>query len=101
MYERLDKLRADLEKARKRKVEAEARVKVAEEKLREAENTQVLNDVNALKLSPEQVAQFLKLAASGQLPMDGRDLNLRNEKAELVEYREEDREDLENEEEQY
>lgn len=94
MYERLDKLRADLEKARKRKVEAEARVKEAEEKLREAENTQVLNDVNALKLSPEQVAQFLKLAASGQLPMNGVAVNLKEDQEEKME-------DVENEEERY
>lgn len=101
MYERLDKLRADLEKARKRKVEAEVRVKATEEKLREAENSQVLNDVNALKLSPEQVAQFLKLAASGQLPMNGMALNLKDEKEELAEVEEEKREDFEDEEDKY
>ena len=99
MYERLDKLRADLVKARKRKVEAEVRVKAAEEKLREAENTQVLNEVNALKLSPEQVAQFLKLAASGQLPMNGAAVDLKIEKEGLSESKEEEREDLEDEEE--
>ena len=101
MYERLDKLRADLEKARQRKVEAEVRVKAAEEKLREAENSQVLNDVNALKLSPEQVAQFLKLATSGQLPLNGMALNLKDEKEELAEVDEEKREDFEDEEDQY
>ena len=68
MYERLDKLRGDLERARRRRAEADAKVKTIEEKLREAENTQVLADVNALKLTPEQVAQFLKLVASGHLP---------------------------------
>jgi hypothetical protein len=70
MYERLDKLREDLERARRRRAEADAKVKAIEEKLREAENTQVLADVNALKLTPEQVAQFLQLAASGQLPVN-------------------------------
>ena len=67
MYEKLDKLRADLDKARQRKADAEAKVKQAEEKLREAENSQVLADVSALKLTPEQVAQFLQMATAGQL----------------------------------
>ena len=67
MYEKLDKLRADLDRARQRKADAEAKVKQAEEKLREAENSQVLADVSALKLTPEQVAQFLQMAAAGQL----------------------------------
>ena len=42
-----------------------------EEKLREAENNQVIADVTALKLTPEQVAQFLQMTASGQLPLNG------------------------------
>lgn len=71
MYEKLDKLRADLDRARQRRADAEAKVKQAEDKLREAENSQVLADVSALKLTPEQVAQFLQMAASGQLPGAG------------------------------
>lgn len=71
MYERLDKIRGELDRAKQRRAEAEAKVKALEEKLSEAENTQVLADVNALKLTPEQVAQFLQLAASGQLPLNG------------------------------
>ena len=71
MYEKLDKLRADLDRARQRKADAEAKVKQAEEKLREAENSQVLADVSALKLTPEQVAQFLQMAAAGQLQNAG------------------------------
>ena len=71
MYEKLDKLRGDLDRAKQRRAEADARVKALEEKLREAENSQVIADVTALKLTPEQVAHFLQLAASGQLPMNG------------------------------
>jgi hypothetical protein len=71
MYEKLDKLRGDLERAKQRRTEAEQKVKALEEKLREAENNQVIADVTALKLTPEQVAQFLQMAASGQLPMNG------------------------------
>lgn len=72
MYEKLDKIRADLERARQKRAEADAKVKQLEQKLKEAENTQILADVGALKLTPEQLAQFLQLAASGQLPMAGK-----------------------------
>lgn len=69
MYEKLDKIRAELERARQRKADADAKVKQLEQKLKEAENTQILADVGALKLTPEQVAQFLQMAANGQLPV--------------------------------
>lgn len=67
MFERLDKMRAELERAKQRRADAEAKVKTLEAKLKEAENNQIIADVSAMKLSPEQVAQFLKLVASGQL----------------------------------
>lgn len=69
MYEKLDKLRAELDRAKQRRADADAKVKQLEQKLKEAENTQILADVGALKLTPEQLAQFLQMAASGQLPM--------------------------------
>ena len=68
MYEKLDKLRAELDRAKQRRADADVMVKQLEQKLREAENTQILADVGAMKLTPEQLAQFLQLAASGQLP---------------------------------
>lgn len=69
MFERIDKLRDELERAKKRRAEAERRVKQCEVRLKEAENNQILQEVGALKLTPEQVAQFLQMAASGQLPV--------------------------------
>ena len=69
MYEKLDKIRAELDRARQRRAEADAKVKQLEQKLKEAENSQILADVGALKLTPEQLAQFLQLAASGQMPV--------------------------------
>lgn len=69
MYEKLDKLRAELSKAKQRRAEADAKVKQLEQKLKDAENTQILADVGALKLTPEQLAQFLQMAANGQFPM--------------------------------
>lgn len=68
MYEKLDKLRDEVRRAEKRKKAADERLKTAQEKLREAENLQILSDVGALNMTPEQVAQFLKMAASGKLP---------------------------------
>lgn len=68
MYEKLDKLRDEVRRAEKRKKAADERLKTAQEKLREAENSQILSDVGALNMTPEQVAQFLKMAASGKLP---------------------------------
>lgn len=66
MYEKLDKLRAEVERCRRR-VEADKRkLKDAEERLKDAESMQILADVNALNLTPEQLAEFLKLVTSGK-----------------------------------
>ncbi len=67
MYERIERLREDLERARKRRAEAEARVRLCESRLKDAENNQIIAEVNARKLRPEQVAQLLALASDGQL----------------------------------
>ena len=68
MYERLDKLRDELRRAEKRKEDVDKKLKIARDRLREAESTQILADVEALHLTPEQVGQFLAMAANGQLP---------------------------------
>lgn len=73
MYERLDKLRDELRRAEKRKEDADKKLKIAQDRLREAESTQILADVEALHLTPEQVGQFLSMAANGQLPGIGMD----------------------------
>lgn len=67
MYERLDKLRAEVERCKRKVEDDRQRLKAAEQKLQEAENTQILADVGALNLSPEQLAEFLKLVANGQV----------------------------------
>lgn len=69
MYEKLDKLRADLARARQKKRELEVKIKNLEQRLEEAECAQILSDVKALHLTPEQLAEFLQLAAKGNLPM--------------------------------
>lgn len=67
MYAKLDKIRADLQKAIAKRDEDDRKVKQLEEKLRQEEAAQIVNDVTAYNLSPEQLAQFLQLANSGQL----------------------------------
>ena len=68
MYEKLDKLREELQRAIKRREAADERVSQLEEKLKEAEGNQILADVAALKLTPEKLAELLKLATGGSLP---------------------------------
>ncbi len=67
MYEKLNKMRVEFERAKQRRADADAKVKTLEAKLKEAKNNQIIAGVSAMKLSPEQVAQFFKLVASGQL----------------------------------
>ncbi len=66
MYEKLDKLRIEVERCKKKVESDKEKLKAAEERLREAESTQILADVNALNLSPEQLAELLKLVDSGR-----------------------------------
>ncbi len=66
MFEKLDKLREEVRRCEKRRDEANERLKAAQAKLKDAEASQILSDVGALKLSPEEVAKLLQLAASGQ-----------------------------------
>ena len=74
MYEKLDKLRAEVERWKRRVESDKAKQKAAEDRLKEAESTQILADVNALNLSPEQLAEFLKLVASGRPAVETHDL---------------------------
>ncbi len=67
MYEKLDKLREEVRRCERRFADAQSKLKAAQEKLREGEASQILSDVGALKLTPEQLAQVLNLVKSGQL----------------------------------
>ena len=68
MYEKLDKLRADLERAKKRRDDAEQKVQQLEAKLKEEGNNQIIADVCALNLSPEQVGELMDLVRKGGIP---------------------------------
>ena len=67
MYEKLDKLRDEVKRCEKRVADAQSKLKAAQEKLKEGEASQILSDVSALKMSPEELARVLELVKSGQL----------------------------------
>lgn len=81
MYEKLDRLREEVRRAEKRKESADKKLKEAQERLQEAENSQILADVGALNYTPEQVALFLRMAASGKLPKVNPDGSFEDETA--------------------
>lgn len=63
MAGRLEKIEAELKKARAKRAEWEARVKVLEQKYKEAENTMIHDMVHAANLTPEQLALIIRQAA--------------------------------------
>ena len=67
MYAKLDRIRVDLQKAIAKREEDDRKIKQLEDKLKQEEAVQIVNDVTSYNLSPEQLAQFLQLANSGQL----------------------------------
>ena len=96
MYEKLDKLRAEVERCKRKVEDDRVRLKAAEQKLQEAENSQILADVGALNLSPEQLAEFLKLVANGQAGNAGTQATVvttATDKADVAETKETDSED--------
>lgn len=62
---RLEKIGADLEKARVKQKEWTARVKNLEERYCEEENAVIHDMVHAANLSPERLAQIIAMAEKG------------------------------------
>ena len=62
---RLNRLRDELKKARKRRDEWESKVKDLERRYKEAENTCIHDMVHAANLTPEQLAELIRAASSG------------------------------------
>lgn len=62
---RLNRLRDELKKARKRRDEWDAKVKDLERRYKEAENTCIHDMVHAANLTPEQLAELIRAASSG------------------------------------
>ena len=67
MYARLDRLRTELKKAFIKRDAAEEKVQQIEAKLKEEENRQIVCNVASYDMSPEQLAEFLKMVKDGKL----------------------------------
>ncbi len=68
MSAKLDKIGADLDKARKKQAEWTSRVKVLEQKYRETENSEIQDMVHAANLTPDQLADLLRMFAEDMVP---------------------------------
>ena len=68
---RLNRLREELKKARKKRDDWEARVKDLERRYKEAENTCIHDLVHAANLTPEQLAELIRSAAASLPQMPG------------------------------
>ena len=66
-YDKLDRMRADIQRDRDKVADLLARIKQKEAKLKEAEASQIVADVGALNMTPEQLGEFLALIQSGKL----------------------------------
>lgn len=67
MYERLERLREEVKRCEKRFQDAQEKLRVARERLKDCEASQILSDVGALNLTPEELAKVLAVVKSGQL----------------------------------
>ena len=63
---RLNRLRDELKKARKRRDEWDVKVKDLERRYKEAENTCIHDMVHAANLTQEQLAELIRAASAGQ-----------------------------------
>ena len=68
MGAKLDRLGVDLEKARKKRAEWDARVKDLERRYREEENSEIHEMVHAANLTPDQLAELLRMFAEDAAP---------------------------------
>lgn len=97
-YEKLDRIRADIQKDRDRVAKLQEQIKQKEAKLKEAEASQIVADVGAMNMSPEQLGEFLALIQSGQISalLNGQNSNPVNATAgEVNDEDEDDYEDME------
>ena len=71
MFEKLERIRADIKRIEGRIDEEKKKLKNAEMRLLKAEHEQIIEDVSSLNFTPEQFNEFLKVAASGILGNSG------------------------------
>ena len=68
MSAKLDRIGADLEKARKKRSEWDAKVKDLERRYREEENSEIHEIVHAANLTPDQLSELLRMFAADMAP---------------------------------
>lgn len=68
MGAKLDRIGAELEKARKKQADWTARVKDLEQRYREEENTEIHDMVHAANLTPAQLSELLQMFQSEPVP---------------------------------
>ena len=68
MGAKLERIGADLEKARKKRTEWEEKVKDLERRYREEENAEIHDMVHAANLNPEQLSELLRMFAADMVP---------------------------------
>ena len=66
-YEKFDRIREDIKRDKAKVVKLQEQIKIKEAKLKEAEANQIVADVGAMNMSPEQLGEFLALIQSGGL----------------------------------
>ena len=66
-YEKLDRIREDIKRDKAKVTKLQEQIKVKEAKLKEAEASQIVADVGAMNMTPEQLGEFLALIQSGNL----------------------------------
>ena len=89
---RLVKLREELEKARKKRDDWEAKVKDLERKYNEAEKVFVYGIFQTANLTPEQLAEVIRMASTGVLQTPA-PLQTNHDTAEYGVYEKEDNEE--------
>ena len=68
MGAKLDRIGADLEKARRKRAEWDAKVKDLERRYREEENSEIHELVHAANLTPDQLSELLRMFAADMVP---------------------------------
>ena len=68
MGAKLDRLGAELAKARKKIAEWDAKVKDLERRYREEENSEIHEMVHAANLNPNQLSELLRMFAADMVP---------------------------------
>jgi len=66
-YEKLERMRADIQRDRNKVARMLEQIKAKEAKLKEAESLRIVADVEEVKMSPEELGAFLELIRSGKL----------------------------------